>query len=102
MLTIGVAVAFGPGTSRAGEVEFISERLAEDELANNFDTELVARLVGLARTSAAGARRVLVVFDATSPVEKTRHFRRQGVRARGRCACDELLAAMLAAARRWR
>ena len=93
VLTCGVVIAYGPRSTRAGEFETLALRLeTDDENANNFDTELLARMIALEHTSSAGAQRVLVVFDATSPVAKTLQFRRQDVRARGRCARDEWLA----------
>ena len=95
-LTVGVVVAFGPRTTRAGEVVFIARKLSKpEEGASNFDSELAARMIGLAETAEAGAERVLCVFDATSPVMKSMKFRRQDVRARSRCACDEWLGTLL-------
>ena len=96
-LTCGVVVAFGPRCRRAGTFQTLALRHeTDDEEANNFDTELLARMVALETTSQAGAARVLVIFDATSPVVKSLKFRRQDVRARGRCACDEWLATAIA------
>lgn len=71
---------------------------AEEEVGvvrNNYDGELAARLAVLNRTGRAGARRGLVVVDATSPLEASRCFRRADVRARARKNCDDWLGSTL-------
>ena len=74
-------------------VERVREMMREG--SDNYDAEMAARMEVLHRASVAGARRILVFMDATSPVDASRAFRRRSTRSRARRRQDTWLGSIM-------
>ena len=91
-VTSGGLIAMGDGSPvETFGVKEIDERGEKDA----YDGELAARIRIFDKARRRGARRILVIFDSTSPIEASTKFRKRHARAKQRYNADEELATVI-------